>query len=139
MVREENSTLQNLLKESLTQLKKEINKVKEEIYEVQEAMESMEDGINKQLYDTLGESVLKQEWKSVYLMAFKKNGTPFPDVLAMNIRTTYDLNVTMTWCDLLKTQQLQANLLLEEHIKDQFPLRACAGYWGARLLMVRAF
>ncbi|KAI9246295.1 hypothetical protein BDA99DRAFT_543387 [Phascolomyces articulosus] len=29
--------------------------------------------------------------------------------------------------------------MLEQHTTAMFPLRACAGYWGARLIMVRAW
>ncbi|KAI8136346.1 hypothetical protein BJV82DRAFT_676894 [Fennellomyces sp. T-0311] len=92
-----------------------------------------------ELYQTLGEEVLKSDWKPVYLTTFKKNITPFADALALMIRKKYQMNPDTTWCDLGKLQQRQANLVLESHIKNEYPLNACAGSWGARLLMVRAF
>ncbi|KAI7847015.1 hypothetical protein BDC45DRAFT_541715 [Circinella umbellata] len=92
-----------------------------------------------ELYDTIGQKVLKQQWRNSYLRTFKKNVVPFADTLAMNMRAKYDLEATTTWSDLNHMQQRQAMLLSEESVKDEFPLRACEGNWGARLLMVHAF
>ncbi|KAI8143028.1 hypothetical protein BJV82DRAFT_613179 [Fennellomyces sp. T-0311] len=92
-----------------------------------------------ELYSLLGEKVFKSEWQPAYLTTFKKNITPYADELAIKLRQKHNLGSGTTWRDLGKLQQRQANLVLEEHIKDAFPLTACAGYWGARLLMVRAF
>ncbi|KAG2205443.1 hypothetical protein INT45_004132, partial [Circinella minor] len=92
-----------------------------------------------ELYDIIGQKVLKQQWRNSYLRTFKKNVVPFADTLAMNMRAKYDLEATTIWSDLSHLHQRQAMLLLEESVKDEFPLRACEGNWGARLLMVHAF
>ncbi|KAI8137531.1 hypothetical protein BJV82DRAFT_634692 [Fennellomyces sp. T-0311] len=81
-----------------------------------------------ELYSLLGEKVFKLEWQPAYLTTFKKNITPYADALAIKLRQKHNLGSGTTY-----------NLVLEEHIKDSFPLTGCAGYWGAQLLMVRAF
>ncbi|KAI8376575.1 uncharacterized protein BYT42DRAFT_615302 [Radiomyces spectabilis] len=44
-----------------------------------------------------------------------------------------------TWSDLPSQIQNEAVLLLEGGVGVDFPLKACVGNWGARLLMVHAF
>ncbi|KAI9493082.1 hypothetical protein BDB00DRAFT_788305 [Zychaea mexicana] len=93
-----------------------------------------------ELYDILWQHVLgNNTWDHSYLTTFKQNVMPFADGLVDYMRQTENVAVTATWSDLTDTQQRKAIVLLEDGVVNEYPLKACAGYWGARLILVRAF
>ncbi|KAI8376576.1 uncharacterized protein BYT42DRAFT_575142 [Radiomyces spectabilis] len=80
-----------------------------------------------ELFKILGCDVLKERWEDCLLTTFKKNVK------------VHLLPAMATWSDLPSQIQNEAVLLLEGGVGVDFPLKACVGNWGARLLMVHAF
>ncbi|KAI8393424.1 uncharacterized protein BYT42DRAFT_550981 [Radiomyces spectabilis] len=92
-----------------------------------------------ELFKILGCDVLKERWDDSLLTTFKKNVKVFTKRLVWDLRSRHSLPATATWSDLPSPIQNEAVLLLEGGVGVDFPLKACAGNWGARLLMVHAF
>ncbi|KAI8140939.1 hypothetical protein BJV82DRAFT_671317 [Fennellomyces sp. T-0311] len=96
------------------------------------------------MYRQLGLYVMQQckgaeYWKGTYYLTFKKNVIHYGIATAQQICATLRLPESSTWKDLTNSQKEAAIVALEECVGDDYPLKACEGFWGARLLMVNAW
>ena len=69
----------------------------------------------------------------------KKNSTTYATILVDDIRATHQSDSTATWSDLPDKIRREAEVIFEDVVGDEFPLKACVERWGARLVMRKAF
>ena len=92
------------------------------------------------LFEIVGKEVLGVEtWEQSYLTTFKRNVLPFAQGVASYVKSKYSIQETELWRNLSSYQRLEAAILLEQGVSSEFPLQACTGHWGARLIMVKAW
>lgn len=91
------------------------------------------------LIGTIGERVEGTNWKPSMTKSFSRNSRSISNLLAGNIRKLCKLPSDSTWSDVATVTQTEVSRLLEDMTVDMFPLKACEGQWGAKLIMVEAF
>ncbi|KAG2224406.1 hypothetical protein INT45_002945 [Circinella minor] len=92
------------------------------------------------MYSILGRSVLGEElWNPVYLTTFKRTVKPLAARVAYTLRSQANLPASFSWSDLNAGQKHEVVDMLERLTAVMFPFEKCVGYWGAGLLMVRAW
>ncbi|KAI8148393.1 hypothetical protein BJV82DRAFT_123744 [Fennellomyces sp. T-0311] len=93
-----------------------------------------------ELFEILGKEIIGEaKWKVRYLNTFKKNARIYSDSLARRARCKLKLPSDATWSDVDPEDQYIIVDILEKGIGGEYPLKACVGQWGAKVLMVKAF
>lgn len=91
------------------------------------------------LIDTIGQHVEGSNWDRSITQSFQRNSRSISNLIASNGRKHGNLPSNSTWIDVISVAQTEMARLLEDMSVDLFPLRACEGQWGARLIMTEAF
>lgn len=91
------------------------------------------------LYDEIGRHVEGERWDPNITRSFRRNMLSISNMLSSLARRKGNLDDGASWQAVQPIIKTEVARILENMTVNMFPLRACQGQWGARLLMVEAF
>ncbi|KAI7875496.1 hypothetical protein K492DRAFT_182626 [Lichtheimia hyalospora FSU 10163] len=91
------------------------------------------------LFEELGRLVEGDRWDPAITRSFKRNVLSITNLLSNMARRRASLPDNSLWQVLPSGIKTEVARMLENMTANMFPLRACEGQWGARLLLIEAF